>query len=156
AFVSDGDLMEGISYEAASLAGHFGLGRLVYLYDDNQISIDGATTITFGDDVPGRFEAVGWHTLTVDGHDREAIAQAIAEARSVEDRPSLICCKTRIGKGAPNLEGSPKSHGSPLGADEIRGAKEAMGFDPNTDFFVDPAVYEFFSQAMERGREAHA
>ena len=156
AFVSDGDLMEGISSESASAAGHFGLGRLIYLYDDNEISIDGSTSITFTDDVPKRFQSFGWHTLTVDGHDREAIAAAIEEARSVEDRPTLISCKTRIAKGAPTLEGSAKSHGNPLGVEEIRGAKEAMGFDPDVDFHVDPSVYEFFSRSMDRGREAHA
>lgn len=155
-FVSDGDLMEGISSEAASIAGHFGLGRLTYFYDDNEISIDGSTDITFTDDVPARFGSFGWHTVTVDGHDREAIASAIEEARGEEDRPSLIICRTRIAKGAPNLEGTSKSHGSPLGADEIRGAKEAMGFDPDADFSIDPAVYDFFNQAMDRGREARA
>lgn len=156
AFVSDGDLMEGISSESASVAGHFGLGRLIYFYDDNEISIDGSTDITFTDDVPARFASFGWHTVVVDGHDREAIASAIEQARAEEDRPSLIVCRTRIAKGAPNLEGSAKSHGSPLGVDEVRAAKEAMGFDPDVDFHVDPEVYEFFSKAMNRGREAHA
>ncbi len=155
-FVSDGDLMEGLSSEAASIAGHFGLGRLIYLYDDNEISIDGSTDITFTDDVPARFASFGWHTISVDGHDREAIAVAIDEARAEEDRPSLIICHTHIAKGAPTLEGTAKSHGSPLGPEEIRAAKESMGFDPDVGFAVDPAVYEFFTDAMARGRKAHS
>lgn len=155
-FVSDGDLMEGISSEAASIAGHFRLGRLLYFYDDNEISIDGSTDITFTDDVAARFGSFGWHTVSVDGHDREAIAQATDEALAEGDRPSLLICHTHIAKGAPTLEGSAKSHGSPLGVDEVRAAKEAMGFDPDVDFAVDPDVYEFFTDAMKRGREAHA
>ncbi len=155
-FVSDGDLMEGISSEAASIAGHFRLGRLIYFYDDNEISIDGSTDITFTDDVPARFGSFGWHTVEVDGHDREAIAQATDEALAESERPSLVICHTHIAKGAPTLEGSAKAHGNPLGVEEVRAAKEEMGFDADVDFAVDPAVYEFFSEAMNRGREARA
>lgn len=153
-FVSDGDLMEGISSEAASMAGHFGLGRLVYLYDDNDISIDGSTDITFTEDVAKRFDAVGWHVEDVDGHDREGIAEAIESSLGVEDRPSLIICRTHIGHGSPNKQDTADSHGAPLGDDEIRLTKEAMGYPTEPAFHVDPAVYEFFDQAMERGRAA--
>ncbi len=155
AFVSDGDLMEGVSSEAASLAGHFGLGRLIYFYDDNDISIDGSTDITFSEHVGTRFEAVGWHGLEVDGHDRVAIAEAIEEARSESNRPSLIICHTHIAKGAPNLQDTAESHGQPLGEEEVRLTKEAMGFPVEPTFHVDDSVYAFFAQAMERGRKAH-
>lgn len=153
-FVSDGDLMEGISAESASLAGHFELGRLTYLYDDNDISIDGSTDITFSEDVTARFEAVGWHTLDIDGHDRVAISEAIEEAVSEETRPSLIVCRTHIAHGAPNMQDTAESHGSPLGEDEIRLTKEAIGYPLEPDFHIDGSIYEFFGAAMERGRKA--
>lgn len=153
-FVSDGDLMEGISSEAASLAGHFGLGRLVYLYDDNDISIDGSTDITFTDDAAKRFDAMRWHTQTIDGHDRAAVAAAIDAALAEEERPSLIVCRTHIARGAPNLQDTAASHGQPLGHEEVKLTKEAMGYPIEPDFFVDDSVYEFFSAAMERGRAA--
>ncbi|HEX7099506.1 MAG TPA: transketolase, partial [Acidimicrobiia bacterium] len=154
-FVSDGDLMEGISAEAASLAGHLELGRLIYYYDDNEISIDGATDTTFTEDVAKRFEAVNWHVVDVDGHDREAIAQATEEALATEDRPSLIICHTVIAHGAPNAQGTAKSHGSPLGEDEVRAAKAVIGLPPEETFYAPREVYEFFAAAMERGRSAH-
>jgi transketolase len=154
-FVSDGDLMEGISSEAASLAGHFGLGKLIYLYDDNGISIDGSTDITFSEEVGRRFEAVKWHTIEVDGHDREEVGSAIGAAIAQEDRPTLIICRTRIAKGAPNLEGTADAHGQPLGADEVKAVKTAMGFDPDVDFHIPDEVYGLFDRAMERGRRAH-
>ena len=154
-FVSDGDLMEGISSEAGSMAGHFGLGRLIYLYDDNQISIDGSTEITYSEDVAQRFSALGWHTIRVDGHDREAIGQAIKESLSEEDRPSLIICRTHIAHGAPNLQDTSAAHGQPLGHDEIKMTKEAMGYPIDPDFWVDDSVYDFFRTAMDRGRTAH-
>ncbi len=155
-FVSDGDLMEGVSAEAGSLAGRFGLGRLIYLYDDNNISIDGSTDITFKEDVPARFGAQGWHTLEVDGHDREAIAESIEAAVGVEDRPSLIVCHTHIANGAPHAHDTAAAHGSPLGEEEVRLTKEAMGYPTAPSFNVDPAVYEFFTKAMRRGRQARA
>lgn len=155
-FVSDGDLMEGISSEAASLAGHLGLGRLIYLYDDNRISIDGSTEITFSDDTAARFAALSWHTQSVDGHDREAVAQAIEAALAEEERPSLIVCRTHIAHGAPNLQDTAKAHGQPLGEEEVRLTKEAMGYPLEPEFWVDPSVYNFFAQAMERGRAARA
>ncbi len=155
-FVSDGDLMEGISSETASLAGHFGLGRLIYLYDDNDISIDGSTDITFGEDVARRFDAARWHTLKVDGHDREDVATALRAAIAQEDRPTLIICRTHIAHGAPNLQDTAAALGQPLGPDEVRAVKEAMGFPPDAEFWVDPNVYDFFTEAMERGRRANA
>lgn len=155
-FVSDGDLMEGISSEAASLAGHLALGRLIYLYDDNDISIDGSTDITFTEDVAKRFDSYGWHTTTVDGHDRAAVGQAIEAALAEADRPSLVVCHTHIASGAPHLVDTPESHGQPLGEEEVRLTKEAMGYPTEPDFVVDPAVYEFFAAAMERGRRARA
>ncbi len=154
-FVSDGDLMEGISSEAASMAGHFGLGRLIYLYDDNNISIDGSTDITFGEDVAKRFESQSWHTISVDGHDREAISEAIEASLAESDRPSLVICRTHIAHGAPNLQDTAASHGQPLGYDEIKLTKEAMGYPIDPEFWVDESVYAFFNQAMDRGREAH-
>ena len=155
-FVSDGDLMEGISAEASSIAGHLGLGRLLYVYDDNDISIDGPTDITFTEDVSKRFDAVGWHVLEIDGHDISAIGEAISEARNVDDKPSLIIAHTHIAHGAPNAHDTAKSHGSPLGDEEIRLTKEAIGLDPDKTFQVPDGVYETMSAAMQRGRESHS
>ncbi len=154
-FVSDGDLMEGISAESASLAGHLGLERITYFYDDNDISIDGSTDLTFSEDVAARFEAVGWHTVTVDGHDRRAIEQATAEALAAAGRPSLVICHTHIAHGAPTAQDTAKSHGSPLGEEEIRLTKERIGWPAERPFHVPGEVYEFFRAAMARGRQAH-
>ncbi|HSL25560.1 MAG TPA: transketolase, partial [Acidimicrobiia bacterium] len=154
-FVSDGDLMEGVSAEAASLAGHLGLGRLTYFYDDNNISIDGSTDITFSEDVLARFGAVGWHVAEIDGHDRTAIAQATDAALQVADRPSLVICHTHIAHGAPNAQDTAKAHGAPLGDAEIRLAKEAMGWPADQTFTIPAGVVDFFHDAMERGRTAH-
>ena len=115
----DGCLMEGISHEAASLAGHLQLGRLIVLFDDNGISIDGPTSLAVSDDQLARFAAYGWHTQAVDGHDAEAVEQAIAAVRAIDDRPSLIACKTVIGYGAPNKQGTEAVHGAALGDKEI-------------------------------------
>jgi transketolase len=153
-FVSDGDLMEGVSSESASLAGHFGLGRLLYFYDDNDISIDGSTDITFSEEVARRFQAAGWHTLAIDGHDHAAIAQAIDESLTEEERPSLVVCHTHIGHGAPNLQDTAEAHGQPLGREEIKLTKELMDYPLDPEFYVDDRVYEFFSNAMQRGRQA--
>ena len=149
AIVSDGDLMEGVASEAASLAGHLGLGRLVYLYDDNGITIDGSTDIAFTEDVLRRFEAYGWHVQRVDGHDMAAIAAAISAARDATDRPSLISCKTVIGFGSPNKAGKSASHGAPLGVDEVKRTKEALGLDPEASFVVPDEVLTHL-----RGRDA--
>jgi transketolase len=124
----DGCLMEGISHEAISLAGHLKLGRLIVLFDDNQISIDGPTSLAVSDDQIERFKASHWHTARVDGHDPEAIALAIENARQVTDRPSLIACRTVIGYGAPSKAGTAATHGSPLGEEEVKGARENLGW----------------------------
>lgn len=155
AFVSDGDLMEGVTAEAASLAGHLGLGRLIYLYDDNGITLVGPTSWSYSDDVPERFDAYGWHTATVDGHDRSAIAAAIVEARDTEDRPSLISCKTHIGYGSPNKQDTAAAHGSPLGEEEIARVKELMGWDYGP-FHVPHEVYDFFIRALDGHRQTRS
>ena len=125
---SDGDMMEGISHEACSLAGHLGLGRLIVLYDDNGISIDGPTSLSFTDNTRMRFESYGWETFDVDGHNPEQIAKALTAAQMNKAKPSLICCKTKIGFGAPTKQGSASSHGSPLGDEEIAGARKNLGW----------------------------
>jgi transketolase len=154
--VSDGDLMEGIASEAASLAGHLGLGRLVYLYDDNDISLDGPTSLSFNsEDVGKRFEAYGWEVLTVsDANDLEALRGAIRTAQGNDDRPSLIRVKSIIGYPSPNKSGTSKVHGAALGEDEVRATKEVMGWDPDAHFLVPDGVYEAF--APGRGAEANA
>ena len=154
AIVSDGDLMEGIASEAASLAGHLGLGRLVYLYDDNSISLDGPTELAFdSEDVTKRFEAYGWHVLEVhDANDLVAIEAAIEEGRKVADRPTLVRIKSIIGYPSPNKQGTSKAHGSPLGADEVRATKEIMGWNPDESFVVPDGVYDAFKGS---GPEAH-
>ncbi len=155
ALVSDGDLMEGVAAEAASLAGHLGLGRIVFLYDDNAISLEGPTSWTFTEDVPERFDAYGWHTVTVDGHDHAAIDEAIAASLAEADRPSLISCKTVIGYGSPGKQGTAASHGSPLGAEEVRRVREALGWDL-PPFEIPGDVYDFFGGAMDRGRQGYS
>ncbi len=155
AFVSDGDLMEGVSSEAASLAGHLGLGKLNYVYDDNRISIDGPTDITFSENAAARFEAVGWHTVEIDGHDPFAIDAAMEEARAETGRPSLIIARTNIGRGAPSKQDTPAAHGAPLGAEEIAGWRRSAGW-PDEDFYVPDGVREYFGEGMDRGRRARA
>jgi transketolase len=147
AIAGDGCLMEGIAYEAASFAGHLGLGRLNVLWDDNEITIDGSTSITFTEDIPARFRAMGWHVQRIDGHDHDAIAAAMSEARGEEGRPSLICCRTIIGKGSPNKAGKSASHGSPLGADEIKLVKDGMGWDTDSHFNVPDVVRSHFTNS---------
>ncbi len=151
ALVSDGDLMEGVVAEAASLAGTWGLGKLIYLYDDNRVTLDGDTEQTFTEDVLARFRAYGWHTLTVaDGNDVDAISAAIGQARAVTDRPSLVAVRTIIGYGSPNKQGTSKAHGAPLGKDEVRLVKEAYGW-PQEEFFIPGQALEHLRQAVERG-----
>ena len=153
AIVSDGDLMEGLSSEAGSLAGHLGLGKLIYLYDSNSISIDGSTDRTFTESVQGRFEAFGWQVIRVeDGNDVEAIDRAIIEAKADGDRPSLIEVRTTIGFGAPTVAGKAKSHGSPLGKEELAGAKAALGL-PNKEFYAPEEVLAHFQTVAEKGRK---
>ncbi len=127
--LGDGDLMEGVSHEACSLAGHLKLGKLIVLYDSNGITIDGTTDVSFGEDVAKRYEAYGWETLQADGHDFDSIEQAIKAARSNTDKPTLICCKTKIGYGSPNKENTSSAHGSPLGEEEITATKKNLGWD---------------------------
>jgi transketolase len=153
AFVSDGDLMEGISQEAGSLAGHLGLGKLIYLYDSNKISIDGSTEVTFTEDTAAKYAAMGWHTTTIDGHDHDAIEAALTEAKSISDRPSLIVAQTHIGYGSPNKVDTSNIHGSPLGADEVALTKEALGWK-HAPFEIPAEVYAFFSDAMASGTAA--
>jgi transketolase len=136
----DGDLMEGISYEAASFAGHHGLGRLVVLYDDNGITIDGSTTLTFGEDVSRRFEAQGWHVQAVDGRDLDGIDRAITAAKAELARPSLVRVKTTIGFGSPNKAGKASAHGSPLGDEELAATKKALGLPVEPRFLVTEEV----------------
>ena len=155
-FVSDGDLMEGVSAESSSLAGHLGLGKLTYYYDDNDISIDGSTDITFSEDVQKRFEAVGWHVTEIDGHDHAAIAEATEASHAVEDRPSLVICHTHIGHSAPTKQDTAAAHGSPLGDAEIAATKEIIGIPVDETFWVPDEVRAFFSHAMQRGRDARA
>ena len=148
---SDGDLMEGVASEAASLAGHLGLGKLVFLYDDNKISIDGSTELAFTEDVAGRFAAYGWHVLRVDGHDPAAVAAALVLARG-DARPSLICCRTTIAHGSPNKAGSHGAHGAPLGEAEVAATKKALGASGEA-FFVPDAVRAQLRAQLEGHRE---
>ncbi|GAB5389359.1 MAG: transketolase [Alphaproteobacteria bacterium] len=148
---SDGDLMEGISHEAASLAGHWGLGKLVVLYDDNGICIDGPTSTSFSEDTKGRFEAYGWDVDQVDGHDQTAIKAALDRARRSTDKPTLICCKTVIGYGSPNKSNSASSHGSPLGEDEIKLAREQLGW-PHGPFDIPAEIRAAWEDAGKRSR----
>jgi len=148
----DGCLMEGLSHEAISLAGHLRLNRLIVLFDDNQISIDGATSLSCSDDQLARFQASGWAACRIDGHDPDAIGAAIDRARS-SDRPSLIACRTVIGFGAPNRQGTEKAHGAPLGADEVAKARDALSW-PYEPFQVPPAVLDQWRKAGARGHAA--
>ena len=154
-FLGDGCLMEGISHEAASLAGTLGLGKLICLYDDNGISIDGDVRGWFGDDTAVRFEAYGWQVIrSVDGHDAEAVAGAIRAAKADVSRPSLICCRTVIGFGAPHRAGTAKAHGEPLGADEVAAARQQLGWDAPP--FVVPEAIRTAWNARDRGGAAEA
>ncbi|HMM33452.1 MAG TPA: transketolase, partial [Thermoanaerobaculia bacterium] len=153
---SDGDLMEGVSHEACALAAHLGLGKLVVLYDDNGISIDGPTSLSFSEDVPARFAAYGWHVARVDGHDAAAVSAAIAAAKAETGKPSLIACRTHIGFGSPNRQDTSKAHGEPLGADEIKLTKEKLGWPVDASFLVPEEVRAFFAAAAARGARAEA
>ena len=151
--VSDGDLMEGVASEAASLAGHLKLGKLIYLYDDNKISLDGPTNLAFTEDVQARFRAYDWQTLTVeDGNDMEAIAAAIEEAKADTERPTLISVKTIIGYGSP-LEGTNKVHGAALGEDNVKKTKAFFGWDPEKTFFIPEEVKGYLLQPGQKGAE---
>ncbi|MGL6279805.1 MAG: transketolase [Gaiella sp.] len=156
AICSDGDLMEGVCQEAASIAGQLGLGRLVYVYDDNRITIDGSTAISFDhEDKAARFAAYGWHVEHVaDPNDLDALRTAFAAARREDERPSLIVVRTEIAYPAPHAAGTSKAHGAPLGDAEVRATKEVLGFDPDATFVVPDAVREHMAGVAQRGRAA--
>ncbi|HEV2881403.1 MAG TPA: transketolase [Pyrinomonadaceae bacterium] len=152
--VSDGDLMEGVASEAASLAGHLKLGKLIYLYDDNRVTIEGFTSLAFTEDVPQRFESYGWHTVTVeDGNDLEAIERAIREAQAETTRPSLICVKTVIGYGMP-AAGTRKAHSDAPGAEAVKETKRALGWPEDAEFHLPEDALAHFRTAVERGAQA--
>ena len=155
ALVSDGDLMEGISHEAASLAGHLGLGKLVYLFDSNAITIEGGTDLASSENTAGRFENYGWHVQKIDGHDRQAIAEALEAARGETARPSIIIATTTIGFGSPNKAGTSGVHGSPLGAEECELTREALGWD-YPECSVPDEVRPLFLEPGSRGAEKHS
>jgi len=146
AIAGDGDMMEGISHEACSLAGHLGLGNLVLFYDDNHISIEGDTALAYSDDVAKRFESYHWHVQSIDGHDREAAREAVENAKAEKDRPSIIIARTHIANGAPNKHDTASAHGEPLGEDEVRAAKELAGWPVDEAFYVPDEVRAFFAE----------
>ncbi|HET7586701.1 MAG TPA: transketolase [Gammaproteobacteria bacterium] len=155
--VSDGDLMEGVASEAASLAGHLHLGKLIYFYDNNAVTLAGDADVTFTEDRAQRFDAYGWHTQTIDdGNDIDAIDRAVRAARAETERPSLILVRTHIGYGAPKKQDTYEAHGSPLGEDEVRGAKEALGWPVEPPFLIPDEAAAHFREAVTRGREAEA
>jgi transketolase len=158
ALVSDGDLMEGISHEAASLAGHLKLGKLIYLYDDNLISLDGPTSLSFTEDVGKRYESYGWQVLRVtDGNgDLDGIDKAIAAARADTGRPSIIMVRTTIGFGSPNKANTHEAHGSPLGAEEVKATKKNLGFDPDKHFFIPEEAAAHLRAGVDGGARAEA
>jgi transketolase len=149
-FCGDGCLEEGVSHEASSLAGHLKLGKLIVLYDDNHITIDGETKLSFSEDIPKRFAAYGWHTQRIDGHDPAAIAEAIEKAQAAKRKPSLIACRTIIGWGAPTKAGTESTHGSPLGAEEIAATRAALHWT-SPPFEVPPEARSFWQAAGARG-----
>jgi transketolase len=154
--VSDGDLMEGVSAEASSFAGHLGLGNLIYLYDDNEITIDGPTSVSFSEDVAKRFEASRWHVQSIDGQDWAAIRNALEAARSETDRPSLIITKTTIGYGSPNRSGKSKAHGEKLGAEEVKLTKEALDWPLEPTFLIPQEVRDYLKQRGDAKRAERA
>lgn len=157
AVVSDGDLMEGISHEAASLAGHLGLGKLIYLYDDNHISIEGSTDLAFTEKRTLRFEAYGWHVQQVeDGNDLEAIEKAIASAQKETRKPSFIAVRTHIGYGSPNKQDKASAHGEPLGKEELKLTKQKLGWPLEPEFYVPDEALKVFRAALEQGNAEEA
>src|SRR5476651_41891 len=154
AICSDGDMMEGVTSEAASLAGHLELGNLIYLYDDNHISIEGATDISFNEDVSARFRSYGWHVQDLpDVNDTHALELALVNAKAEAQKPSLIRVRSLIAYGSPNKSGTAGSHGSPLGADEIKLVKEFFGFDPDKSFNVPDDVLKFYGDIGKAGQK---
>ena len=156
-FCSDGDLMEGVSSEAASLAGHLQLGTINFVYDDNHITIEGSTALAFTENVGARFEAYGWHVQHVaDGNDLQAIEAACAAAEAETGRPSLIVLRTVIGNPAPDKQGTAEAHGSPLGVEEIRKTKEILGWPPDQPFMVPDGALDDMRQAVDQGAAREA
>src|ERR1700691_5094541 len=154
AICGDGDLMEGVAQEAASLAGHLRLGKLIYLYDMNHISLAGATEIDFTENVAKRFEACGWHTRVVpDGNDTQDVASAIREAQAADQRPSLILGRTHIGYGSPHKQDNFTAHGDPLGEDELQATKKALGWPTMEKFYLPQDSLEYFRQAIPDGAQ---
>ena len=151
---SDGDLQEGISHEAASFAGHQRLSKLIVLYDDNLVQLDGPTGLAFTEDVASRFEAYGWHVQRIDGMDVEQVASALRSAHDEPERPSIIVARTHIGYGSPNKQDSSKAHGSPLGEEEVRLTKEALGWPADKTFYVPDEALAHFREALARGADA--
>ncbi len=149
---SDGDLMEGVSSEASSVAGHLGLDNLIFFYDDNHITIDGDTELAFSEDVAKRYEAYGWATWTIDGHDNDQIRKALDEAVALQGKPKLIVARTHIAIGAPTKQDTSKAHGEPLGEAEIKGAKEKLGWPADKTFYVPDDVYGMFKERAKEGR----
>ena len=157
ALVSDGDLMEGVASEAASLAGHLKLGKLIYLYDDNRVCLAGSTDISFNEDRARRFESYGWHTIAVqDGNDPDSIERAIREAQSESSRPSLILVRTHIGFGSPHKQDSFEAHGSPLGAEEVKLTKQNLGWPLDPPFYIPQEALAHFRRSLDLGREAES
>ncbi|MDQ3045057.1 MAG: transketolase [Chloroflexota bacterium] len=154
--VSDGDVMEGIANEAASLAGHLRLGKLIYFYDQNQITLAGTANLSFSEDVAARFAAQGWHTLSIDGMEPAAVRAAVDEARAETARPSLILARTIIGFGSPNKANTFGVHGSPLGPDEVKATKEYLGIPLDPPFYVPDEALAHFRQSLDRGADAQS
>ncbi|MHB8173797.1 MAG: transketolase family protein, partial [Nitrospirota bacterium] len=152
AICSDGDMMEGVASEAASLAGHLKLGKLIYIYDDNHITLSADTKLSFTENVGRRFDAYGWHTQSVDdGNDLDAISKALAAAREETTKPSLISIRTHLGYGSPNKQDSYEAHGSPLGAEEVRLTKDNLGWPPDEVFYVPEQALKAFREAGAKG-----
>src|SRR6478752_5174444 len=154
AIVSDGDVMEGVAMEAASIAGHLQLGKLIYLYDQNHITLAGTANLSMTEDVAARFEAAGWHTISIDGMDTSSARKAIEAAKAVTDKPSLILAKTIIGFGSPKKEGTFGVHGSPLGPDEVLASKKNLDWPEEPAFSVPDAAMELFRTAVDNGKNS--
>ncbi len=152
--VSDGDIMEGVAFEAAAVAGTLNLGKLIYLYDQNHITLAASANITLSEDVPARFDAMGWHVQSIDGMNTEEVAKAIEAAQAVTDKPSLICARTIIGFGSPHKADTFGVHGSPLGPDEVTATKENLGIPTEPAFYVPEEAAEHFHEAISRGAQA--
>jgi transketolase len=156
AIVSDGDIMEGVAMEAASIAGHLGLGKLIYLYDQNQITLAGSANVSFTEDIPVRFEGMQWHVQSIDGMDPDQIRAAIDVAKTVTDRPSLICCRTHIAYGSPNKVDTFGAHGSPLGADEVLATKKNLNWPSEEAFYLPEEAVAHFREAIDKGAAAES